>query len=258
MTYDELRKKLEGIFKFEEFNRRGYIYADNGSVVGTYDNKKITLFFNVEKLIEDTEESKIWKIVGKNALNIVKDYNVNGELCDIMNVTELVSDYNDTAVVGNFDIVPVVNYRLKNRADEENPEKLVFADGGEEWVDKTYAVRGIGTAGKLDIEDRLLNININDEIVYKDLPYLDYAIPSNNVFVLNYTGVPAQNDQEEVYNYFKRRYNVYYGIGRILPRAAKVKKEVEDKKERTVFFPVNLERREKLVKELKKSEKKHK
>ena len=252
--YDTIYNILSSKFELIEGDIKKYFYNKYGQIVATVGEKSITMYYDYPK-----NSRKIWNHNGKVVVSFIKEFNVNGKLCDIFFIDGLTGACNDTKVHEDYSIDTGVNRELY---DNQLQQKLNVLTS-EEKTKRSKKISNIyetkfGNCGKLTSENGfasfdicgLIHINNCRIAQYSDIvkkitqkkqnEYMIKCLGSyrddeeKRINIVQEHEEKVYTDYKKIYEYFRKEYNWYFTHGYHTCGSDKTREYVYNKQKQTV------------------------
>ena len=182
--YDMILNTLISKFKYVEGKKKNYFFDEDECLVATVDQKSITMFYSFPKC-----NREIFNHKGRVAVSFVKDFNLNGDVCDIIYISGLCGACNDVRVHEDYAISTDVNNEIWD----------YLPDYDDDECDKKF-----GNCGYLTSQDSHVSFDICELIHFKNCRAVDYVhqIPkvNKNENPVNLIAFKGKNEKQKLQN----------------------------------------------------------
>lgn len=225
--YNNILLTIRNKFKEIKGKEKNYFIDDEGRIVATLANNIITMYYSVSSHI-------IWNHHNHIAISIVKDFNVNNKINDVMYINGLCGSTNDVRLIENYFIetyfnrelyyLPLNNLNLRSKNNYFNSS-----------INET---QNFGNCGNLIIDGNQIILDICGEFIIDNIDrQLVSGINNFDLFILS-PSVQNQNlNYKEVYEYHKKRHDWYYNIGK-RTAGSKEKRMFDDRRKQSTVDKV--------------------
>ena len=234
VTYDSILNLLSKKYSVISKEKKNYFVNENGEVVASYNKDYISMLFDFPACSRE-----IWNHEGKVVVTFAKDFQVNSYVADVIILEGLCGTENDTEVIGNRTYSTISNeeiYNINGKSPlQEKFESLPYEEKIkmlEEITGATFTGANIdglrisfgdekeptyGSCGFINSNNGIANIEIYGE---KDIDIRNIKVSDHmfhNDFVVNVMNIKAKSknfDYNNVYEFWRKKNDWYYTIGR--------------------------------------------
>ena len=228
--YNQIYTILSSQFELKKGNKKNYFYDKDGQVVATVDKKSITMYYDFPECSHE-----IWNHKGKVVVTFVRDFNVNGKICDIFFVDGLCGACNDVEVHEDYSIDTTANNELCDNQLQQmfnilNPAKKIEVFEAITGCKATGANlenaclfdsnEKLGNCGTITSSNGLASFDICGLIHVKNCYVAQYIGPERSqnydekhINIVHESGEKTYTDYRSIYLYYRKKHNWYYTDG---------------------------------------------
>jgi hypothetical protein len=235
IMYDIIYNTLNSKFTLINGKEKDYFYDNEGKIAATVDEKSITMFYDFPK-----NNYEIWNHKGKVGVSFVKDFNLNGNLHDIIFIEGLCGACNDIIIHENYAISTSVNNEM-TKNPKQRKFNMLTNDEKCKTLEKITGCKALGAnlqgallynhdeifgnCGTIVSQNHCADFDICGLIQFKNCMTNDYTRwnwnhnypkkPNHNEKTINTVAFKGKTntDYEEIYNYFREKENWSFTTG---------------------------------------------
>lgn len=222
--YNNILLTIRNRFKEIKGKEKNYFIDDEGRIVATLANNIITMYYSVSPDI-------IWNHKNHIAVSIVKDFNVNNKVHDVMYINGLCGSTNDVKLIENYFIETYFNRELYYLPLND----LNLLSKKNYFYTSINETQNFGSCGNLIVDGNQIILDICGEFIIDNIDR--HLISRTNNFDLFILSPSIQNQDlnyKEIYEYHKKRHNWYYNNGKRTAGSKEKRMFDERRKESTV------------------------
>lgn len=222
--YNNILLTIRNKFKEIKGKEKNYFIDDEGRIVATLANNIITMYYSVSSDI-------IWNHKNHIAVSIVKDFNVNNKVHDVMYINGLCGSTNDVKLIENYFIETYFNRELYYLPLND----LNILSKKNYFYTSINKAQNFGSCGNLIVDGNQIILDICGEFIIDNIDR--HLISRTNNFDLFILSPSIQNQDlnyKEIYEYHKKRHNWYYNNGKRTAGSKEKRMFDERRKESTV------------------------
>lgn len=224
LTYEIILKVLSSNYTFVEGKEKNYFLDDSNRIVATIDENLITMFYDFPALSRE-----IFNHFGKVAVAFAKDFNVNGQICDVLCIGGLFGG-NDFIMNKDFFIGTKYNVEMKHLLDsnENLLQKQFEALNYEEKISVLEESTGanidgiqlfrevneseLGNCGHLSATNGIASFDICGVIQATNI-VVKKVYKVYDINIINFKNIHQKPNYEEVYNFYRQKNDWHYNTG---------------------------------------------
>lgn len=226
ITYEKILEILNSKFKLVKGKKKSYFLDDSERIVATVDKNLITMFYDFPK-----HSREIWNHEGKVAVAFVKNFNVNGQICDVVCTHGLCGACNDFTLHDNYFIDDTNNTEMRYLLDvnDNSLQKKFESLSYEEKIDVLETFTGakftganisgiqlfpsseryrLGNCGHLTAKNGIAKFDIFGQVEVNNI-----VISKKDSFDLNIIDLKNEYQSvnyKKVYDFYREKYAWYY------------------------------------------------
>lgn len=230
ITYDKIFSILNSNFKLVNGQRKNYFLDNSNRIVATIDENLITMFYDFPELSRE-----IWNHEGKVAIAFARNFNINGQLCDILLIDGLCGTFNDFIMNKDFFINITTNSEMRCLlGNHENSLQKQFEElSYEEKIAILKKVKGadftgakidgiklfsdgaeykLGNCGYLSSTNGIASFNICSEIKVDNM-VVNKKQNGIDINIIDVKKTKKKANYSELYNLYRQENDWYYNLG---------------------------------------------
>lgn len=232
LTYEKIFTILYSKFELVVGKEKNYFLDEKQRIVATWDRKLslITMFYDFPK-----HSKEIWNHYGKVAIGFAKDFNVNGQICDIFCIDGLCGALNDFIMKEDFSIDMMNNSEMRYLLDDnknslqkqfellsynkkvsilESLTGATFKGASIEDIQlfKESEKYALGNCGYLTARNGLASFEICGIVKVKNI-VVNSKKDGYDVNIINFKNIQKKPNYKQVYDYYRSKNDWYYEAG---------------------------------------------
>lgn len=227
LTYEMIFSILNSKYGLVKGEEKDYFLDDSGRIVATIDKNLITMFYSFP-----SHSREIWNHEGNVAIAFARDFNVNGQICDILCIEGLCGACNDFSIHEDFSIDTMNNGEMRYLLDKnENPlQKQFEAMSYKERISVLESSTGaqftganiegvqlfadsdkyaLGNCGHLSSHNGIASFDICG-VVKVDNMVVNKKYDGYDINNINFKNIQKDTNYKEIYKYYRQENDWYY------------------------------------------------
>lgn len=231
ITYEKIFSILNSKFELVMGKQKNYFLDYEQRIVATIDKNSITMFYDFPE-----ESREIWNHYGKVAITFVKNFNVNGQICDVLCINGLCGAANDIIIDENFSIDRTNNIEMRNLLHNDKKslqqqfedlgygkrililKKLIGANFKGARIDDIQLFESseeymLGNCGYLSSNDGVASFDIGGIVKFNNMVTNRIYKDGYDINIINFKSIYQKVNYGEVYDFYRRKNDWYYNAG---------------------------------------------
>lgn len=260
ITYERIFSILNSKFNLVTGQKKYYFLDKSNRIVASIDGNLITMFYDYQD-----HSREIWNHHGKVAITFAKNFNVNGQLCDILCIDGLCGACNDFVMNRDFFIKTTNNEEIRHLLDNHGnslqkqfeslnyKEKIAVLEKVKGATFKGANISGIqlfgdntkyklGNCGHLSSANGIASFDICGEMQIHNIIVNNKMVDGFDINIINFKNICQKPNYEEVYNFYRQENDWCYNFGYNTVNSEKTRAFTERRRystvdENSIHFP---------------------